>query len=76
MTDRTFRVRVWDTLSPSFDQIAGVPQGSVLSVFCFALTINNVVTAVPNGVSCSLYVDDFVLYLSGSTLPSAVRQMQ
>ena len=74
--NRTFRVRVGDTLSPSFDQIEGVPQGSVLSVLCLALAINDIVTVVPNGVRCSLYVDDLVLYLSGSTLPSAVHQMQ
>ena len=28
LTNHTFRVRVGDTLSPSFDQIEGVPQGS------------------------------------------------
>ena len=65
-----------DTLSPSFDHIDGVTQGSVLSVLCFDLAINDIVTAVPDGVSCSLYVDHFVLYLSGSTLPSAVHRMQ
>ena len=76
LSNRTFRVRVGDTLSPSFAQIEGVPQGSVLSVLCFALAINDIVAAVPVGVSCSLYVDDFVLYLSGSTLPSAFHRMQ
>ena len=50
LTNRTFRVRVGDTLSPSFDQIEGVSQGGVLSVLCFALAINNIVTAVPDGV--------------------------
>ena len=54
LTNHTFRVRVGDTLSPSFDQIEGVPQGNVLSVLCFALAINEIVTAVPDGVSCSL----------------------
>ena len=29
-----------------------------------------------NWVSCSLYVDDFVLFLSGSALPSADCRMQ
>ena len=76
LTYRTFRVGVGDTPSPSFDQIEGVPQGSVLSALCFALVINDIITAVPDGVSCPLYVDDFVLYLSGSTLPSAFRRMQ
>ena len=76
LINRTFRVRVGDTLSPSFDEVEGVPQGSVLSVLCFAIAINDIVTAVPDGVSCSLYVDDLVLYLSGSILTFAVRRMQ
>ena len=61
LVNRNFHVRVGDTFSPSFDQVEGVPQGSVLKVLCFAFTINDIVTAVPGGVSCSLYVDDFVL---------------
>ena len=76
LTDHTFLVRVGDTFSLSFDRIEGVPQGSVLNVLCFDLTINDIVIVFPDGVSCSLYVDDFVLYLSGSTLPSVVRRMQ
>ena len=76
MTNRTFRVRVGDTFTPSFDQIEVVPQGCALCVLCFALAINDIVTAVPNEVSYSLYVDGFVLYLSGSTLSSTVRRMQ
>ena len=42
----------------------------------FGLAINDIVTAVPDGISCSLYIEDFVLYLSGSTLPSTFRLMQ
>ena len=76
LTNHTFRVRVGDTLSPSFDQVEGVLQGSVLSVLCFALAFNDIVTAVPDGVNCFLYVDDFDFYLSDSTLPSAFRRMQ
>ena len=49
---------------------------SVFSVLCFALVINDIINVVPNGVSCSLYVGDFVLYLSSSNLSSAVRGMQ
>ena len=76
MINRIFRVRVGDTLSPSFDQIEGVSQGSVLNVLCLTLAINDSITAIPNGFSCSLYIDDFVSYVSGSTLPSAFRRMQ
>ena len=76
MTNRPFRVRVGDTLSLSFDQVEGVPQVSVLSVLRFVLAIKDIATDIPDGVNCSLNVDDFVLYLSGSTLPFAVRRMQ
>ena len=38
--------------------------------------MNDIVTAVQDGVSCFLYVDDFVLYLSFSTLPSTVLRMK
>ena len=75
LVNRTFCVRVGCTLSLSFDQVEGVPQHSILSVFYFILAISDV-TAVLNGVSCSLYIDNFVLYLRGSTLPFAVRRMQ
>ena len=46
------------------------------SVFCFTLAVNDIVTAVLDRVSYSLDADDFVLYSSGSSLPSAVRRMQ
>ena len=75
LINRTFRVRVRDTISPSFDQFEGVPQGSVLSALCFAVAINDIVTAAADEFSCSLSLDDFVLYLSGSTLESAIRRM-
>ena len=49
-------------------------------VLCFTIPINDIVSAVPDGVSSSLYVGDFVLYSSGSTFLSAVptdrRMMQ
>ena len=76
LTNRTFRVRVGNTLSQSIDQVESVPQGRVLSVLCFALAFNYILTPFPDRVSCSLYVDNFLLYLSGSSLPFAVRRMQ
>ena len=51
LVNHTFRARVEDTLSWSFDQIEGVPQGTILSVLCFALTINEIITAVPLGLA-------------------------
>ena len=51
LINRTFCVRVGYILSPSFDQVEGVPQGSVLSALCFPLAINHIVAAVTDGVS-------------------------
>ena len=48
--NHTFRVLVRVTLSPSFKQVEDVPQGSVLIVLCFALALNDIVTAVLDGV--------------------------
>ena len=53
----TFRVRVGDTCPRLLNRLKVFP-----SVLCFALAFNDIVTTVPDGVSCSLYVDDcFIL---------------
>ena len=74
----TFVFELWDTLFLFFDQVELVPQGSFVSVFCFAFAINDIVTAVPDGFSCSfyIYIYDFVSYLSRSTFPFTVRRMK
>ena len=43
-------------------QEEGVPQGSVLSVTCFALAINTLPQCVCESVRASLYVDDFAVF--------------
>jgi ribonuclease HI len=64
-------------MSQSYQQQAGVPQGSVLSVTLFAISINSVVKTIdPAGpVKCSLYVDDFIIYIRGRFLPSLHRKL-
>ena len=67
LQNRSFRVRVASSCSPSFRQIEGVPQGSVLSTTLFLLAINDIVSVLPSGVRSSLYVDDFAIYASDSS---------
>src|SRR5215469_1532623 len=62
------QVRVGNTISRHYKLQEGAPLGSVLSVLCFALAFNDVVMEVPEGISCSLYVNDFAIYVSGSRL--------
>src|SRR5215469_10655367 len=76
LSNRTFQVRVGSTLSRHYELQEGVPQGNVLSVLCFALAFNDVALEVPEGISCSLYVDDFAIYVSGARLADVERQLQ
>ena len=51
-------------------------QGSVLSCTLFAMAINDVITAIPQSVNSLLYVDDWVIYTSGSYIPAIERRLQ
>ena len=55
---RSFNVRIGSTLSDTFEQEQGVPQGSTLSPSLFNIKINNIVKCV-NENDSSLYVNDF-----------------
>lgn len=76
LRDRTFRVRVAASTSPSFPQFEGVPQGSVLSTTLFLIAINNIVSTLPIGIRSSLYVDDLAIYASGPSLSTLQNLLQ
>ena len=58
LSGRKFRVRVGSSMSESFSQEMGVPQGGVLSCTLFSIAINTVCKVIQNLVNFSLYVDD------------------
>ena len=76
LSDRFFTVRVGNQLSNRFQQFNGVPQGGVLSVALFAIAINDIVDVVPRHISCSLFVDDFAIWLASCNYRSIQRQLQ
>ena len=76
LSDRVFRVRVDNTLSDSFTQEMGVPQGSILSVTLFSLKINSIVSCLHRDVECSLFVDDLAIYYSSRHMVSIERKLQ
>ncbi|OOZ28992.1 hypothetical protein BOW34_12860, partial [Solemya velum gill symbiont] len=57
--DCYFRVRFGSTLSDTFSQEMGVPQGSILSVVLFPIKINSIVSCMKTDTEGTLYVDDF-----------------
>ncbi|GBL94579.1 putative RNA-directed DNA polymerase from transposon X-element [Araneus ventricosus] len=73
---RSFKVRIGCTLSDSFIQSEGVPQGSVLSVTLFILHISNILLNLPQSVQGTLYVDDLQISCQGSSMHLIERQLQ
>ena len=76
LANRTFQVRVDNTLSRSFPQENGVTQGSVLSVTLFSIKINSITACLPADVSCCLYVDDFTIFYSSVNMAAIERKLQ
>ena len=76
LSNRTFQVRIGNSLSNPFPQVEGVPQGCVLSCTLFAIAINDLPSCMPQYVDTSLYVDDFAIFAKSSHLPSAERRCQ
>jgi hypothetical protein len=54
----------------------GVPQGSVLSVTLFAITINSLVRAIGPHVFTSLYVDDVAIFYALTNMDTIERRFQ
>ena len=76
LSHRQFRVRVGSSLSNSFAQENGIPQGGVLSVALFAVMMNDIGEDLPASVGRSLFVDDFAIWLSASSPRFMSRQLQ
>ncbi|GFY09407.1 probable RNA-directed DNA polymerase from transposon X-element [Trichonephila clavipes] len=73
---RTFKVRLGDTLSASFLQTEGVPQGSILSVTLFICHISPILNVLSPSIQASFYVDDLQISCEGSDMRMIERQLQ
>lgn len=73
LQNRTFQVIIGNTQSQTFQEETGVPQGSVLAVTLFLISMNSVFTYLPKGVYIFVYADDIVIAVVGKT-PKAVRR--
>ena len=76
LNDRYIKVKIGNYISKAFKQEEGVPQGSVLSVTCFSVAINKIVQKVSSPVKCSLFVDDFLMYVSSYDAATACNYLQ
>ena len=72
----SFRVKVGTTLSQPHSQLNGIPQGSPLSNTFFIVTINQVLSLIPQPTHPILFVDDLSIHLYSSNLARAHRLLQ
>ena len=75
LSDRTFNVRIGNTLSDIFEQEQGVPQGSILSPTLFGIKINDIVKCVKD-IDCSLFVDDFGKFIRSKNMETIEFKLQ
>ena len=76
LSSRLFKTKVGSNFSSYHTQEQGVPQGSVISCTLFSLAINGILDNIPQDVKKSLYVDDLLIYVSGSYMPGLERRLQ
>ena len=76
LKNRRFKVKVGNTLSSVHNQEEGVPQGSVLSVTLFSLSINGIASVIPKDILFTLFVDDLSLSFAATRMSVAERKMQ
>ena len=75
LSSREFCVRVGASHS-EYSVQEGLPQGSVLSVTLFAIVINEITKQLGPEVHCTLYVDDFTIFVSAATIAHSARIIQ
>ena len=76
LSNRTFKTKIESSYSTLHTFQQGVPQGGVLSCTLFSIAINDILSCVPEGISAQLYVDDLVIYCSGTYVPGLERRIQ
>ncbi|XP_060880770.1 uncharacterized protein LOC132952480 [Metopolophium dirhodum] len=76
LKERQFQVKVSHTLSKTFYQENGIPQGSSLAVTLFLLAINDIVETIKVPVKANLFADDFNIFCRSKNLKTVQELLQ
>ena len=69
-------MRIGASCSEYVEQDEGLPQGSVLSITCFTLAINDISKQLSPEIQSTLYVDDFAIFTSVVNVAHSNRIIQ
>ena len=79
LENRKFKVKVGNSLSETFDQDMGVPQGGVLSCILFLMAMNTIKKIIGSKVwigSYSMFVDDLRISFAHSDAHECIKEIQ
>ena len=78
LSDRTFYILLNGKIhfDNTFVQEEGVPQGAILSTTLFNVKLNEIAEQLSKDAGCSVYVDDFVIFMKSSTPAGLSRVLQ
>lgn len=76
LQNRSIQVRINNTLSSAVQIANGTPQGSILSVHCFIIAINNITKKIPPPIKYRLFADDLNISIQASNIRAAQSYLQ
>ena len=76
LRERKFHVVVGSAHSTERMQIAGIPQGCILSVTLFAIKINSISSIIPKHIHHSLFVDDVQITYADHSMHKVNQTLQ
>lgn len=76
LEERTFNVKIQETLSNTRSLKNGIPQGSTLSVVLFAIAVNELTNVIEEHVGKSIYVDDLLMYYESNKIEDIEQTLQ
>lgn len=76
LNNRSFQVILENSKSALFEQANGVPQGEILSVYLFLISINSVAKYIPSNIDFLLYADDLTLFVHDRSLKNCQTRLQ
>lgn len=68
LSNRTFQVMIGNNRSNHYIQENGVPQGEILSVVLFLISINSIISYIPRCCNFTLFADDLTVSISSTNL--------